>query len=302
MLISDRLKGIAPFIYTAEAGSFVAAAERLNLSSSAVSKSVARLEARLGVTLFARTTRTLALTPPGRAFYETCTRVLSDLSEAEAVLGSHEMEPAGRIRLDLPASFGRMHVMPILLSFCEQYPKIVPYVSFTDRFVDLIDEGIDMAVRIGGSTDWPASLAHRSLGRERLIFCAAPAYLQRRGTPQTVPELREHACVAYGRPDGTVAPWVFTSEDGVIERRALAYRLVVADAEAQQHAVLAGLGLAQLATWLARDDLASGKLVQVLPSQVSDGLPLFLLWPLARQLTPKVDALLRVLQSQLQIA
>jgi DNA-binding transcriptional LysR family regulator len=298
---AERLKGITPFVYAAEAGSFALAAERLNVTSSAVSKSVARLEARLGVTLFARTTRRLALTDAGRAYYETCTRVLMDLADAEAVLTAQKLDPAGRLRIDLPATFGRLRVMPVLLRFCAQYPNLRPHVTFTDRFVDLIEESIDVAVRIGGGRDWPASVAHRELSRERLIFCAAPSYLAKRGTPQDVADLADHDCVVYVRPDGSIGPWSFAAAGGIIERRAVPHRFVANDAEAQLAAVLNGLGVAQLATWLAEDGLRSSQLVEVLAGFSTDGLPLQVIWPRARQLTPKIDALLQMFDAELRI-
>ncbi|MBN8167576.1 LysR family transcriptional regulator, partial [Burkholderia multivorans] len=139
----------------------------------AVSKSVARLERRLGVVLFERTTRRLVLTDAGRAFYETCTRILAELAEAEAVLAAQQREPVGTVRIALPASFGRLCVVPVLVRFSEQYPDVRPHLLFTDRFVDLAEEGIDLAVRIGGPPGLPPSLGRRFLGRERLIFCAA---------------------------------------------------------------------------------------------------------------------------------
>ncbi|WP_394780363.1 LysR family transcriptional regulator [Undibacterium sp.] len=298
---SERLKGIAPFVYAANCGSFTLAAERLSLTSSAVSKSVARLESRLGVILFDRTTRRLALTDAGHAFYATCSRVMTDLAEAEAVLAAQKTDPAGRLRLALPASFGRIRVMPILLGFAEKFPGVLPHISFSDRFVDLIDEGIDLAVRIGGSRDWPASLGHRYLGSERLIFCASPAYLERRGRPENIQDLDRHDCICYGKADGAVSPWLFASHDGDVEQHVVAHRMVAGDGEAQLAAVRAGLGVAQFATWLVQDDLNSGALLEIMAPLATDGLPLHLVWPRARQLTPKVNVLLQELENRLLV-
>lgn len=298
---TERLKGIIPFVCAADAGSFAAAAERLNLTSSAVSKSVARLEHRLGVVLFERTTRSLALTDAGRAFHETCTRILTELAEAEAVLAAQKREPAGTVRIALPASFGRLCVVPVLLRFSAQYPDVRPHLLFTDRFVDLADEGIDLAVRVGGPPDLPSSLARRFLGRERLTFCVAPTYLEKNGMPQTIDDLQEHACVVYGRPDGTQSSWSYALADGQIEQCVVRPRIVAGDAEAQLSFVRAGLGIAQLATWLVRDDLKAGRLVEILDEAATDGLPLSLLWPVARQLTPKVNVLAQMLEAHLHI-
>lgn len=296
---TETLKGIAPFVRAADLGSFAAAAAQLHLSSSAVSKSVARLEARLGVRLFDRTTRALALTDAGRAFYDTCVRILKELSEAEAVLAAQKAEPAGRVRVDLPATFGRLVVLPIVLDLARRYPYLRPQVSFTDRFVDIAEDGVDIAVRIGHWHPSSASIAHRRLGRERLIFCAAPGYLAQAGTPRRPADLDRHDCIGYGRADGSVIPWTFPAGEGVVEPRVMSHRMIFGDAEAQRAAVVAGGGIAQMATWLVADALAAGTLVQVLVDQVAEGLPLFLVWNRARQLMPKTDVVLRELEAQL---
>lgn len=301
MIPSERLKGIETFVATADAGSFTAAAEQLHLTSSAVSKSVARLEDRLGTRLFERTTRRLALTDAGAAFYRTCVRVLVDLEEAEAVLAAQHSEPVGRLRLDAPATFGRLRVWPLLLQFSRQHPHLRPHVSLTDRFVDLLEEAIDVAVRIGGPDHWPSSVGHRYLGCERLIFCASPDYLARNGTPTSSAELSRHDAVLYGKADGTTGPWLIAHDAGMIERRTMEGRIIVGNGEAQVTAVKAGCGIAQLATWLVCDEIARGELVQILPELTTDGLPLNLVWPIGRQLQPKVDAMLELLAAELRI-
>jgi DNA-binding transcriptional LysR family regulator len=302
MLPAERLKGIEAFVTSADAGSFTAAAERLSLTNSAVSKSVARLEARLAVRLFDRTTRKLALTDAGAAFYQTCVRVLADLAEAESVLAAERTEPVGRLRLDAPAAFGRMRVWPLLLQFIGHHPNLRPYVSFTDRFVDLIDEGIDLAVRIGGPEHWPAALGHRYLGRERLIFCASPAYLAHRGKPASSDELAGHAAILYGRADGSTSPWLIAHAGGTVERQTMQGHIVVGSGEAQVAAVQAGCGIAQLATWLVEEKLASGELIAILPELTTDGLPLNLVWPVGRQLQPKVATVVAWLADGLRVS
>lgn len=301
MIPSERLKGIETFVATAEAGSFTAAAEQLHLTSSAVSKSVARLEDRLRTRLFERTTRRMALTDAGVAFYRTCVRVLAELEEAEAVLAAQRSEPVGRLRMDAPATFGRLRVWPLLLRFAQQHPHLRPHVSFTDRFVDLLDEGIDMAIRIGGPDHWPGSLGHRYLGRERLIFCASPDYIANQGAPTSAVDLTRHDTVLYGKADGTPSPWLIAHDPGSVERRTMEGRITVGNGEAQVAAVKAGYGIAQLATWLVCDEIARGELVQVLPDLATEGLPLNIVWPVGRQLLPKVDAMLELLVAELKI-
>jgi DNA-binding transcriptional LysR family regulator len=293
---SERLKGIDVFVCVAELGSFAAAAERLSLTSSAVSKGIARLETRLGIRLFERTTRRLALTDAGTAFYRTCTRVLTDLEESEQALHAELFEPRGRIRIDLPASYGRLHVLPVILQFVKQHPLLMPHISFTDSFVDPADQGIDILVRIGGSDIWPATLGHRFLGAERLIYCAAPEYLSTRGAPASEAALEQHDCVLYGHSDGQVSPWYREGpQPGDKKRRIMPARIAVGDGEGEVLAVLAGYGIAQLPTWLVQGHLDSGALMEVLPQLATDGLPMNLVWLKKREALPKVSALLEVL-------
>ncbi|HXH14781.1 MAG TPA: LysR family transcriptional regulator [Sphingomonas sp.] len=301
MIPSERLKGIEAFVCTADAGSFTAAGARLNLTNSAVSKSVARLEARLGSRLFERTTRRLTLTDVGAAFYETCVRVLGDLADAEAVLAAHRSEIVGRLKVDVPIAFGRMQAMPLLLAFADRHPNLRPSITFTDRKVDIVEEGVDVAIRIGTPDSWADNLGHRFLGSERVIFCAAPAYLARRGTPASADDLLRFDCILYGRADGSTITWRFADGAGGIEERTMEPRIILGSAEAQVGAAKAGFGIAQLATWLIKDELDRGELVEILPDLATVGLPLHLVWPRSRQLTPKVDALLETLANGLKI-
>lgn len=297
----QRLKDIIPFVACVEAGSFTAAAERLHLTGSAISKSVSRLEARLGSRLLERTTRRLELTDAGQAYYQTCLRILEDLAEAESVLAAHRTIPSGRLRLAVPNTYGRLGVMPLLIPFCQQHPEIELSLTFSDRFVDLFEEGIDVAVRIGQTSELPASLGCRHIGREKMVFCASPVYLQREGTPQDEAQLLRHKAILYERVDGSSKPWIFTTADGYPEWRTVPWRMALGDVDAQVQAICAGLGVGQLPTWLVHTQLQRGELVAILPQHQPEGLALTLVWPRRKQLLPKVDALLAVL-SQLNIA
>ncbi|MFK8329842.1 LysR substrate-binding domain-containing protein [Pseudomonas sp. BJa5] len=300
MFSSERLKGIDVFVCVVDSGSFKAAAERMNLTGSAISKSIARLESRIGIRLFNRTTRSLTVTDAGSAFYRTCTDVLASLEEAELSLHAENTEPRGRIRIDLPAAFGRLQALPVILRFAQDHALLMPHISFSDRFIDLVEEGVDIAVRVGGSDVWPPALGHRYLGSERHIFCASPAYLSKYGTPVNAHDLEHHQCIAYGRADGTVSPWRFSgSRPGETERRVMPARFVLGDGEGQVTAVLAGCGIAQLPTWLVNRQLEDGTLVQVLPHLATDGLAINLVWIKSRQALPKVSALLDALAAGL---
>ena len=302
MYSSERLKGLDVFACVVDAGSFTAAGERLNLTNSAVGKAVARLEARLGVRLFERTTRRLSLTDAGQAFYRTCQQVLGQLEEAEHVLKAEGSVPAGKLRIELPATYGQLCVMPLLFDFLQTYPGVQPQISFTDRFVDLVEDGLDVAVRIGGSDAWPAPIGHRFLGRERRVFCCAPRYLQRVGAlADDLVALDQVDGVMYRRADGTPGPWLIQRGNAPVEYLQPNARLEVGNAQAWVDAVVQGWGVAQISTWLVGERIARGELVQVLPSFAADGLPLYLLWQRSRQLQPQVDALLVHLEQGLRV-
>ena len=289
MFPSERLKGIDVFVCVAEAGSFTAAAQRLHLTTSAVSKAVGRLEKRLQVRLFLRTTRHLALSEEGESFYRACTGVLNQLEEAELALHHQSQALQGRIRIDLPVSYGRMHVLPAILSFLERHPQLEPVITFSDRFVEPVEEGIDLLVRSGGSGIWPGAVDHRKLGIQRLILCAAPHYLSQYGMPQSEQALSQHRCVLYCRNDGNLSPLRLAGQ-----RHAQKHQhsvLALGDTEGMVMAALAGHGIVQLPTWLVAKHLEQKTLVQVLPELSISGMPISLAWLKSRARMPKVSAL-----------
>lgn len=301
MNAAERLKGLATFVAVADAGSFTAAAERLNLTKSAVGKAVGRLESRLGKQLFERTTRRLDLTDAGDVFHKVCVRVLDELETAERAMAAEQVIAAGRLRVDLPATFGRIQAFAALLAFADKHPQVMPHVSFTDRFVDVVEDGIDVVVRIGGDDSWPAAVAHKYLGHEELIFCAAPAYLHAFGKPASVEALLKHDTVLYGRADGSTAAWLIKEGEKPPVRQHVNARIVLGQAEAQVAAVESGLGIAQLATWLVEQQIRDGRLKQVLPRLATPGLPLHIVWQRARQHAPKVQALIAHFEATLAI-
>ncbi|MHC8412785.1 LysR family transcriptional regulator [Pseudomonas sp. Hz4] len=300
MFSSERLKGIDVFVCVSESGSFKAAAEKMNLTGSAISKSIARLESRLGTRLFHRTTRRLSLTDAGIAFYRTCTSVLADLEEAELSLQAENTEPCGRIRIDLPGAFGRAQVLPIILRFVQDHPLLIPHISFSDGLIDPFQQGVDVVIRIGGSDVWPDTVGHRYLTSEWHTFCASPAYLAKHGIPLTDRDLEHHQCIAYGWVDGNVTPWNFAGDHPyATKRRQVPAQFVVGNGEGLLMAVAAGSGIAQLPSWLIKRELEEGTLVEVLPHLATEGMAINLAWMKSRQALPKVSALLEVLAASL---
>ncbi|HEY3145706.1 MAG TPA: LysR substrate-binding domain-containing protein, partial [Dongiaceae bacterium] len=273
------------FVQAVEAGSFTLAAVRLGVSKSAVGKSIARLEQRLGVKLLNRTTRQLRLTAEGESFYQSCLRALSELEEAQALLASRRRVPSGRVRIDIPVSFGRVCVAPVLLDLSRRYPELSLEITFTDRRVDLLEEGVDIVVRMGRLED-STGLVARRLYTQRSAICAAPSYLKAEGRPRTLDDLEHYACINYGR-ENYLATWQGMDESGSVRSFAPRGRLVLGHGEAILDAVLQGHGLTFLPTWLIAEHLRQGSLELVFPD-VIDNLAVHALWPKARDLAPKI--------------
>jgi DNA-binding transcriptional LysR family regulator len=213
---SETLGGITAFVTTAKCGSFTAAGEMLGLTKSAVGKSVARLEEHLGVTLFHRTTRRLSLTPEGERYLESCQNALDILQHAEQELTSQIARPSGRLRVDLPAAFGRKRILPILLEIVKRYPELSLTLSFSERFVDLMEEGIDLVVRIGELED-SSTLVARRLTTQKLVVCASSGYLNYHGVPETPQDISQHRTVVGFRRNQPVS-WILKNKHGDLER------------------------------------------------------------------------------------
>lgn len=284
--LHSQLQGMSAFVHSVETGSFTAAAARMGVTKSATGKSVARLEERLGVRLLNRTTRSLSLTAEGQAYYQSCLKVLEELNTAESMLASRRRSVSGTLRINLPVSFGRLCAMPVLVAVAEQNPDLDLDISFTDRRVDLVEEGIDLVVRLGDSGD-QVNLAGRRIGTQRSLICASPAYLDRRGRPTGPHDLGDHDCLAFAR-DGRPLPWSVVGPDGRAKSLVIRPRHTVSHGEALRDATLNGLGLAYLSTWLVGDDIRHRRL-EVLPiATPAEDVPIFALWPRSRDLSPKV--------------
>ncbi|ULR32611.1 LysR family transcriptional regulator [Dickeya fangzhongdai] len=295
MRTTDHLGGITAFVTTAQQGSFTAAAERLGLTKSAVGKSVSRLEDRLGLKLFQRSTRRLSLTPDGERFLISCQSAIDTLEQAEAELTSHICRPAGRLRVDLPAAFGRQRILPLLLKITRSYPELALTVTFSERFVDPIEEGIDLLIRIGELAD-SSGLVARRLTTQKLVICASPDYLLNHGEPTSADELSQHQCVVGFRRNQPIS-WLLKENNGKITRYTPTPTHEFADGDAMLAATLAGCGLSQLPLWLVGNYLERGELKAVLAGHSGGEMPISALWPKSRQLLPKirhvVDALVK---------
>lgn len=283
----DRLAALEAFTKVAETQSFSEAARRLRSSKSAVSRHVAALETDLGARLFHRTTRSLTLTEAGRDYFARTSRILADLEEANASVTQLQAAPRGHLRVNAPMSFGFLHLAPALGDFLARYPEIELDVTLSDRFVDLVDEGVDVAVRIGSLTD--SSLVARRLASIRRVLCASPDYLARRGVPQTPDDLKSHDCLSNTNINIT-REWRFVHPDGKPWPIEVKGRMSANSGDMLRVAALHGHGFVHLPTFIVGDDLRAGALVSVLDPYIAQDLTLNAVYPTARHLSPKVRA------------
>ncbi|MBN8950298.1 MULTISPECIES: LysR family transcriptional regulator [unclassified Rhizobium] len=295
--MNDMLNGIPEFVEAVEAGGFSAAAARMNLSRSAIGKTIARLERRLNVRLFHRTTRMQNLTDEGQAFYERCRRALDEIQSGEAMLESGKREVTGRLRISMPVLFGRCCAAPQLLELARIHPKLELDLSFSDRVVDLFDEGFDLAIRNGVLRD-EAGLAARKLTSTRMILCASPDYLASRGTPRTVADLGNHDLIAYAR-SGEVKKWTFLQEDGSAVEHLAATRLRFDDLEVLAAAASSGMGITWLPCWLVRQYLSAGTLVPAMRNISSRAVNIYAVWPQTPHLPLKMRVVIDLLAERL---
>jgi DNA-binding transcriptional LysR family regulator len=297
----DKFQQMRAFVAVVDSGSFVRAADALRLSKTAVSRLVGDLEARVGTRLLHRTTRRLSLTPEGEVFHERCRQVLDSVAEAEAELSTHAGEAVGRLRLNVPVSFGLLHLAPLWPAFMAQHPKVVLDVTLSDRLVDLVDEGYDLAVRI--SRLQSSSLVSRPLATTRLMLCASPEYLRRHGTPAHPSELARHAVIAYSLLS-MGEQWEFDGPPGrprhaggggpAAERVTVTVspRMRTNSGDTCCAAAVQHQGLVLQPSFLLAAHLASGALVEVLPQYRSIELGVHAVYPSRKHLTPKVRALI----------
>lgn len=284
----DRFRSMSVFVNAVEAGSLSAAARRLGMPLATVSRNVSDLEAHLGTRLFNRSSRVLTLTDAGRSYVLACKRILEELSEAERAASGEYRAPKGELVLTAPIVFGRLHVLPVVTEFLKAYPEIDIRIMLSDRVVNLLEDHVNLAVRIGGLPD-SSSMAIR-LGAVRRVVCGSPSYFARRGVPREPYHLGEHDCVSF---ETLVAPdaWTFTVAGGEA-RVSIRSRLVVNTAEAAIDAAIAGLGISRVLSYQIADAQAAGLLAVVLEEFEPEPWPVSLVYPGGRLLPLKVRAFL----------
>jgi len=290
---------IRAFVAIAQAGSVSLGAGRIGLTRSAAGKALARLEDRLGARLLHRTTRTVSLTPDGTLYLDRCIQILADLEAAEADIRRDRTEPTGTLRLTLPETFGRAYVLPILRNFLKQWPGLSAEISLTDRFVDIVDEGYDLAVRCGADLADTRMIA-RVIARSTTVLCASPQYLALHGAPLDAGDLLRHSRLTLGSP-GSARSWVLTPKMGQAIRLNTPGRLHLDSGTALREAALDASGIAYLPSFLVGNDIAGGRLVQLLADHGTEQLLIHALYPHRRHLAAKVRLLVDRLCADLQV-
>jgi DNA-binding transcriptional LysR family regulator len=287
----DQLKAIESFVAVAQQGSFVKAAEKLGLSKAMVSRNVGELEAHLGVRLMQRTTRRLTLSDAGAAYLQRCTQILAELEEANAAVSASAVQAQGRLKITAPLTFGIRHLAPLWGEFLRIHPRVELEVHLNDRVVDLVDEGYDMAVRIGQLA--PSSLIARRIASTRLVLCASPRYLQQAAPIRELEDIARHAVIGYTYL-ATGEQWHFTGPQGArsIEVRP---RLRSNSGDTCRAAALADQGIVFQPSFLVGEDLQAGRLLPVLPQYAGPELDISLVYPSRLHLSHKVRAMVEFL-------
>jgi DNA-binding transcriptional LysR family regulator len=293
----DKFFEMTAFVSVVDHGSFVRAADALGLSKTAVSRLVGELEARLGTRLLHRTTRRLSLTPEGEVFHERCRQLLGDVAEAESELTAHSGQAIGRLRVNVPVTFGLMHLAPLWPAFMTLHPKVELDVALADRMVDLVDEGYDVAVRIARLQT--SSLVSRQLTSTRLVLCASPEYLRRHGTPEHPSDLARHAVITYTLL-AMGERWEFDGPQGPVSVT-VTPRMRTNSGDTCCAAALQHQGLVLQPSFLVGTHLVSGALLEVLTDYRSLELGVFAVYPSRKYLTPKVRVLIDFLVDAFRI-
>lgn len=283
----DRIELFRIFSRVVECASFTRAADTLGIPRSSVSAAVQDLEGRVGARLLHRTTRKVSPTQDGIAFYERCLRVIADVEDTENLFRQTAAQPSGKLRIDVPGRIGRLIIAPAMPEFFDRYPGIDIDLGVTDRAVNLVEDSIDCVLRVGPLSD--SGLIARPIGKLPLINVASPAYLMRHGTPQTPDDLGDHWAVNYAPPSSSrVEDWEWI-EDGKLRTMPLRGRVTVNSAEAYIACCLAGLGLIQIPAYDVKRHLEAGELIEVMPGQRAEAMPMTLLYPHRQHLSRRLQ-------------
>jgi DNA-binding transcriptional LysR family regulator len=294
----DKFESMRAFVAVVEAGGFAAASRNLGLSRSAVNKLVLNLEDALKVQLLQRTTRKVTPTPTGIAFYERCVAILADLTEAELAVSQLQTEPKGQLRINAPMTFGTRFLSPAIAQFIQQYPELHVELSLSDRFIDPIDEGFDVTIRIAKPSP-TASLIVQELFPAPVILCAAPGYLAAQGTPASPDELPQHNCLAYGHI-ATDHQWTLVDIEGQEHRITVQGSICANNGEVLRDAAVQGVGITLLPRFIISEDLQQGRLQQILSEFAGPPISACVLYPVNRHLSTKVRLFIDFLMAHLQ--
>jgi DNA-binding transcriptional LysR family regulator len=291
----DKYQEMRVFTAVVDAGSFVGAADTLGISKTAVSRYVSDLEQRLGVRLLHRTTRKLSLTQEGDLFLARCREILASIDASESELSTRAVNASGLLKLSVPVSFGIQHLAPLWSEFLEAHPRVLLDVQLSDRVIDMVEEGFDLAVRIARLPD--SSLVSRKLASTRLVLCASPGYLKQRGAPRHPSELSQHEVLGYSLLS-MGDQWQFHGPDGPVTAK-VRPRIWTNNGDTCVTAALRGTGIQLQPTFLVARELAAGELVEVLPQYRSIELGIYAVYPTRKFVLPKVRVLVEYLSERL---
>lgn len=283
--------GVSEFVYVAETESFTKASKKMSISTAQVSRQISALEQRLDVKLLYRTTRKVSLTEEGRVFYQHCRSVLDGLDEAERVITNLQSKPHGKIKLTAPVTYGEQQVMPLVNNFVQQYGDVEVYANLSNQRIDLVEEGYDLAIRLGKLTD--STMMAKKLGKRTNYLCASPAYIEEYGMPHTLSELSKHSCLL-----GTLDFWHF-NVSGKDKNIRVNGRLRYNSGNSLVDAALKGLGIVQLPDYYVQDYLRTGALVTLLDNYRESDEGIWAVYPHNRQLSPKIRLLVDYLSQHI---
>jgi len=283
-----QLEDMSAFVRIVEAGSISRAALQLGVAKSAVSRRLVELEERLGVHLIQRTTRKSSLTEVGRSYYQRALQVLADVNELNAATSNTKVQLAGDLKIAVPLTFGIQHLSPAINAFAKAHPGLVIHIDFSDRQVDLVEEGFDLAIRIAELQD--STLIARRLAPIQFILCASPAYLKEHDTPERPQDLRQHHVLQYALMSGS--SWKFISPDGKPVTTGVKVKMIANNGEFLRDAALSGQGIARLPTFIVWQEINKGKLVRVMSKYTIQPHNAYAIYPQTRHLSHRVRSLI----------